>query len=177
MKICLFGAGSKTIDENFIKIGYQLGKSIAENNHVLVFGGGNNGMMGSVARGCHDFNAKIIGVMPEWMPEFEELYEYCDDLIFTKDMDDRKLKFLEISDSFIITPGGIGTLDEFFEVLTLKKLQKHDKDIVILNIDNYFDKLLETLKDMIEKNFMSESDKDLFTVTTSIEETMDFFNS
>ena len=92
------------------------------------------------------------------MDEFEELFENCDKVIFPKTMDERKLKFIEISDLFIIAPGGIGTLDEFFEVWTLKKVKNHDKSIIILNIDHYYDKLLEMLDEMIEKGFISSED-------------------
>ena len=91
MKICLLGAGSKTIDKTFLDSGYQLGKMIGTNDHTLVFGGGNDGMMGSVARGCYENNGQIIGIIPEWMDEFEELFENCDKVIFTKTMDERKL--------------------------------------------------------------------------------------
>lgn len=176
MKICLFGAGSKTIDKTFLDSGYQLGKMIGTSNHTLVFGGGNDGMMGSVARGCYENNGQIIGIIPEWMDEFEELFKNCDKVIFTKTMDERKLKFIEISDLFIIAPGGIGTLDEFFEVWTLKKVKNHDKSIIILNIDHYYDKLLEMLDEMIEKGFISSEDKNMFTVTTNIDETFNYIN-
>lgn len=175
MKICLFGSGSGNIDQSFLDVGYQLGEKIASYNHTLVFGGGNEGMMGSVARGCYDNKGKIIGVMPEWMDEFEELFEYCDEIIYTKTMDERKIKFIDSSDLFIISPGGIGTLDEFFEVLTLKKLKKHDKPIIILNVDHFFDNLLNMLDEMVELGFIIESDKKMVTVTTDIEETINYF--
>lgn len=172
MKICLFGAGSKNIDKKFLDFGYQLGKMIASHKHTLVFGGGNDGMMGSVARGCYENKGKIIGIMPEWMGEFEELFDNCDEIVYTKTMDERKLKFIEVSDLFIISPGGIGTLDEFFEVLTLKKVKSHEKPIIILNIDHYYDKLLCMFNDMIELGFVPEKDKMMFIVTTNIEETI-----
>ena len=102
MKICLFGSGSKNINQSFLDIGYQLGEKIALNNYTLVFGGGNSGMMGSVARGCYDNKGKVIGIMPDWMGQFEELFECCDEIIYTKTMNERKIKFIDTSDSFII---------------------------------------------------------------------------
>lgn len=176
MNICLFGAGSKDIDKKYLDVGYQLGKGIAINKHTLVFGGGNDGMMGSVARGCHDNGGFIIGIIPEWMIEFEELYEKCDEVIYTKSMDDRKLNFVEHSDLFIISPGGIGTLDEFFEVLTLKKVKKHDKKIIILNVDHFFDKLLDLLNDMVDKGFVNKTDMEMIIVTSNVDETMNYLN-
>lgn len=172
MKICLFGSGSGNIDQSFLDVGYQLGEKIALYNHTLVFGGGNEGMMGSVARGCYDNKGKIIGVMPEWMDEFEELFEYCDEIIYTKTMNERKTKFIDSSDLFIISPGGIGTLDEFFEAITLKKLKKHNKPIIILNVNHFFDNLLNMLDEMVELGFIIESDKKMVTVTTDIDETV-----
>lgn len=175
MRICLFGSASNNISGKYLNTGYQLGKAIAENNHDLVFGGGNDGMMGSVARGCHENGGKVIGIIPDWMNQFEDLYEQCDEIIYTKGMDDRKITFVNESDIFVISPGGIGTLDEFFEVLTLKKVKRHNKKIIILNIDNFFNKLLDMLKEMIENNFLNEDDKDLFIITSSIDETIDNF--
>ena len=173
MNICLFGAGSKNIDKKFLDIGYELGALIAQKNHNLVFGGGNDGMMGSVARGVSDNNGKILGIIPEWMIEFEDLYESCDDVIYTRSMDERKMKFIEYSDSFLVTPGGVGTLDEFFEVLTLKKLNLHNKPIIILNIDNFFDKMLDMLYAMIEEGFVPSNDEELFIVTSNINDAID----
>ena len=173
MNICLFGAGSKNIDKKFLDIGYELGALIAQKNHNLVFGGGDDGMMGSVARGVSDYNGKILGIIPEWMIEFEDLYESCDDVIYTRSMDERKMKFIEYSDSFLVTPGGVGTLDEFFEVLTLKKLNLHNKPIIILNIDNFFDKMLDMLYAMIEEGFVPSNDEELFIVTSNINDAID----
>ena len=172
MNICLFGSGSKNINERYLKVGYRLGESIARNNHTLVFGGGNEGMMGSIAKGVSDYNGNIIGIMPKWMEDFEELFDSCDEIIYTEGMDDRKMKFIEYSDSFLITPGGIGTLDEFFEVFTLKKLKLHNKRIVIFNIDNFYDKMIDMLQSMIDEGFISKNDGELFVVTRNINETI-----
>lgn len=170
MNICLFGAGSKYINHKFVEVGYDLGVHIALNNHALIFGGGNDGLVGAVARGVNDNNGQIIGIMPKWMGEFEDLFEYCDKIIYTDGMDSRKTEFINNSDVFIISPGGIGTLDEFFEVLTLKKLKKHEKEIIILNTDNYFDDMLKMLENMTEKSFISENDDKLYKITSNVEE-------
>ena len=108
------------------------------------------------------------------MEEFEELYDNCDEIIYTNSMDDRKLKFIEVSDVFIIAPGGIGTLDEFFEVITLKKLKKHDKPIIILNVNHFFDIMLNMLNTMVEERFID--DEILFTVADNVEDAVELFN-
>lgn len=172
MRICLFGAGSNNINQRFINIGYQLGQCIAYNNHTLVFGGGNDGMMGAVARGVYDNQGQIIGIVPEWMTEFEDLFDKCDECIYTESMAERKYEFIDKSDIFIIAPGGIGTLDEFFEVITLKKLKYHDKRILIFNIDNFFDKMLDMLENMVFEGFIHKEDFDNIEVTDNVKDTI-----
>lgn len=174
MKICLFGAGSKSIDQKYVDIGYKLGEAIAKNNHTLVFGGGNDGLMGAVARGVSDNKGEIIAIFPEWMNEYEDLFIACDKQILTNGMDDRKKKFIENADCILVTPGGIGTLDEFFEVLTLKKLNVHDVPIIIFNINNFFDRMLDMLNEMIEECFVDSANNNLFIVTSTIEETLEY---
>ncbi len=107
-------------------------------------------MMGACAKGVHDNNGKTFGIAPEWIGNFEPLCEECSDFIYVDSMDERKNKFLENSDVFIISPGGIGTLDEFFEINTLKKLKQHDNEIIIFNINHFFDKMIE----MIDENIV-----------------------
>ena len=109
---------------------------MAEKGHMLVFGGGDTGMMGACARGVHDNNGKSLGIAPEWINNFEPLCENCSEFIYVNTMDERKKKFEENSDAFIISPGGIGTLDEFFEIITLKKLKQINQEIIIFNIRN-----------------------------------------
>ncbi|OED30334.1 TIGR00730 family Rossman fold protein [Methanosphaera sp. WGK6] len=173
MKICLYGAGSKFIDEKYIIAGYKLGEKIVTHGHSLVFGGGNDGMMGAVARGVYDNNGYILAIAPEWMSDFEELYENCDKRIHTKTMNERKDLFLKMSDAIIIAPGGIGTLDEFFEALTLNKLGKISMPIIIFNIDGYYDSMINMLNFMIEEKTMSADDNKLYSVVSNID---DIFN-
>ncbi len=177
MKICLYGAGSSKIDDTYKKIGYELGKEMAERGHTLVFGGGSTGMMGAVSKGAIDNNGKTIGIAPKWMDEFEGICHDCDEFIKTESMEDRKRLFEEFSDGFIISPGGIGTLDEMFEIVTLKKLNIHKKAIVIFNINHFYDKMLEMIDFMIEKKTIKESDKTLFKVCNTIEECLDYLES
>ena len=177
MRICLYGAGSAKLNKKYLDVGYQLGERLAQENHTLVFGAGNNGMMGAVARGMHDNNCKIIGISPDWMDKFEELYDYCDKLISTSTMDERKRLFLTNSDLFIIAPGGIGTLDEFFQIITLKKLEKHEKPIIMFNIDGYYDVLLDMMSHMKKEKTISENDTKLYEVATSIDEILNYINT
>ena len=173
MNICFYGAGSRNINNNFKEKGYELGCQIAKRGHNLVFGGGNTGMMGAVVKGVNENNGKSIGIAPKWIEKFEKLSDECSEFIYVDSMDERKRKFLEKSDAFIIGPGGIGTLDEFFEVLTLKKLKKHRKAIVVLNIDNYYGTMMEMIHEMAEKGFLYEQES-LFRLTNNVDETLNY---
>ena len=169
MNICLYGSGSRKIDEIYTDAAYELGCEMALKGHTLVFGGGNTGMMGACAKGVHDNNGKSIGIAPEWIGEFEPLCEECSDFIYVDTMDERKNEFVKNSDAFIISPGGIGTLDEFFEIITLKKLKQHDKEIIVFNINGFYDKMLEMIDEMGERGFLYKQ-SEIFKTANSIDE-------
>lgn len=173
MNICLYGSGSRKTDEIYTDEAYKLGCRLAENNHTLVFGGGDTGMMGACARGVHDMNGNSIGIAPEWIDDFEPLCRECSKLIYVDSMDERKQKFLENSDAFIISPGGIGTMDEFFEIITLRKLHQHDKEIIVFNINHFYDTMLKMIDEMGEKGFLYKQEE-LFKVATTIDEIFDY---
>lgn len=154
MKICVYGSGSRMIDSIYTDKAYELGSEIAKRRHTLLFGGGNFGMMGGCAKGVHDNNGKSIGISPKWINNFELLCDECSEFIYVDTMDERKNKFLELSDAFVITPGGIGTFDEFFEIITLKKLKRHDKKIIVFNINGFFDKMIEMMEEMHREGFL-----------------------
>lgn len=174
MNICVYGSGSNKISEKYLNAGYELGLKIASKNHTLIFGGGKNGTMGATARGVSKNNGKTIGIAPNWISNFEEIYDECSEFIDVKTMDERKNEFLNNSDAFIITPGGLGTLDEFFEIITLKKLERHEKPIIIFNIDGYFDKMIEMLDEMENQGFLYENDNNLVKIANSADEVFNF---
>lgn len=170
MRICLYGAGSNNIKSKYIKESYKLGEEIAKRGHSLVFGGGSTGVMGAVSKGVLDNNGKVLGIAPEWMEKFEGICKDCDEFIYTKTMDKRKSLFLKNSDAFIIAPGGIGTLDEFFEIIVLKKLNRHNKKIIIFNMYNFYDPMLEMIDFMIDEGVIrAKRDKNTFKIADSIE--------
>lgn len=173
MNICLYGSGSTKIDSIYTDEAYDLGCKMAQKGHALVFGGGATGMMGACAEGIHDNNGKSIGIAPEWISKFEPLYESCSEFIYVETMDERKRNFVAYSDAFIISPGGIGTLDEFFEIITLKKLKKIDAEIIVFNIDHFYDKMLEMIDEMGQKGFLYKQ-TEVFKVAESIDEIFDY---
>lgn len=175
MNICIYGSGSRKIDEKYTDEAYRLGCEMALKGHNLVFGGGDTGMMGACAKGVHDNCGKSIGIAPEWIGNFEPLCKDCDKFIYVDSMDERKNKFVENSDAFIITPGGIGTLDEFFEIITLKKLKQHDKEIIVFNIDGFFNKMFEMIDEMAQKGFLYKQ-TETYKIANSIDEIFEYLN-
>ena len=177
MNFCVYGASSNTIDNIYISGGENLGEIMALRGHGLVFGGGATGMMGAVARGVRRENGYVLGIAPKFFDADGILFEDCSEFIYTKTMRERKKLLEEKSDAFIITPGGIGTYDEFFEILTLRQLSQHKKPIAILNIDNYFGYMLKMLDYTIEKNFMTSANKELYFVTSDPNELITYLEN
>ena len=177
MNICVYGAASKEIDASFIKDGEYLGSEIVKRKHTVIFGGGNNGMMGAVARGVKKESGKIISVAPSFFNIDGVLFQNCDEYIFTDTMRERKQIMEEKSDAFIVTPGGIGTFEEFFEILTLRQLNRHNKPIAILNINGYYSHMIAFLNNAAENNFMSKENLNLYFLSDNIDEILDYIEN
>ena len=172
MKICVYGAASSTIDKEFITKVEEMGKQMVERGHSLVFGGGGNGLMGAAARGVREAGGYILGVIPKFFEDenVEALYHDCDELIEPDTMRERKQIMEDNADAFIIVPGGIGTFEEFFEILTLKQLCRHNKPIAVYNLKSYYNEMLAMLNAAVEKNFLREDCSQLFFVSDNLEE-------
>ena len=148
MRICVFGAASPTIDPEYIQKVELLGEEMAKRGHSLVFGAGGNGLMGAAARGVHKGGGYVLGVIPKFFEEegVEAIYDKCDKLIFTETMRQRKQTMEDNADAFIVAPGGIGTFEEHFEILTSKQLCRHNKPIVLYNVKGYYNELEEVMR-------------------------------
>ncbi len=177
MKICVYGASSNQIDKNLIKVGEDLGEEMAKRGIPLIFGAGANGMMGAVARGITKGGGHMTGIAPSFFEVDGVIYDKCDELIRPETMWDRKTLLRDFADAYIVTPGGIGTMDEFFEVLTLKQLGRTEKAIVILNTDGFYDELLDLLNNFIKNKSVKKSVYELFYVTTSITDALDYIEN
>lgn len=153
MELCLFGAASETVPKVYITETERLGERMAARGHGLVFGGGATGMMGAAARGVRRGGGHITGVAPRFF-DMPGVLTACDELIFTETMDERKTIMEDRAEGFIIAPGGVGTLDEFFEVLTLRTLGRHGKPVALYNIGGYFDELLAFMRKMERESFI-----------------------
>lgn len=174
MNICVYGASSESIDKVFLDSSYDLAVAMAKRGHTLVYGGGGCGVMGACAKGMRDKGGKIIGVAPTFFTVDGVLFEDCTEFVYTETMRERKKILEDRSDAFIVAPGGIGTLDEFFEILTLKQLERHNKPIVIFNVRGFYDEMIDILYKMAEKNFMKLKSLDLFKVFDDADEMLDY---
>lgn len=174
MNICLYGASSNAIAKAYINPTEVLGAKIADRGHTLIYGGGAAGLMGASARGVYSRGGKIIGIVPSFLNVDGILFDNCTELIFTETMRERKQLMEQKSDAFIMTPGGLGTFDEFFEILTLKQLGRHSKPIAVFNINGYFDSLIAQLKNAVHKQFMTPEAFELCLFTDNADRLLNY---
>ncbi len=165
MKICVYGASSNNINPEYIKRGEILGKEIAKRGHSVVFGGGGDGLMGAVSRGALSIKGEVIGISPRFFEDMGALRADCTKLIYTDTMRERKQLMEQTSDAFVVTPGGVGTFEEFFEIFTARQLVLHQKPIVIYNINGYYNKMIDMIEFGIKEGFIFESCRNLIFVT------------
>lgn len=179
MKICVFGAASAHIDKKYISVIEELGEKLALRGHSLVFGAGGTGAMGAVARGVKRGGGYIHGVVPSFFKEegVERLYDECDKATYTDTMRERKQIMEDDADAFIITPGGVGTFEELFEVITLKQLNRFDKAIAFLDIDGYYDILEQFLDHACEEKFITAECMSQHVSFSTVEEVLNYVES
>lgn len=172
MRICVYGAASPTIDPEYMELVEQMGKEMVSRGHSLVFGGGGNGLMGAAARGVRSAGGHILGVIPKFFDEenIEAICDFCDELIQPDTMRQRKQIMEDNADAFIVVPGGIGTFEEFFEILTLKQLCRHNKPIAIYNLKGYYDEINYAMEQAMKKNFIRDNCKELYFTTDNLSE-------
>lgn len=182
MNICVFGASSSSIDKSYIEQVEVLGRKMAERGHSLIYGAGASGLMGAVARGVHEKGGKVVGVVPDFFEDEDmgvdgRIFDKCTELIKTDTMRERKRIMEDRADAFVIVPGGIGTFEEFFEIFTLKQLERHNKAIAILNVNGYYDSMLRMLDDAVEKKFLRGACKILYKVFDNDDEMLDYIEN
>lgn len=166
---CVYGGASEKISDIHKERIKGLGKVIADNGFSLVYGAGATGCMGAVARGVRENGGYVMGISPYFIKDFEEIFP-CDNTVMVDTMSERKTLMEKHADIFIIAPGGIGTMDEFFQVLTLKYLKRISAPIVVLNLNGFYDSLLKLIDDLIESGAVIREIQDMFDVVESIDD-------
>jgi uncharacterized protein (TIGR00730 family) len=152
--VCVYcGSGSGT-NPRFIEAAIALGKALAENGIRLVYGGGSVGMMGAVATAVLDHGGSVTGIIPDFLTQKENALTRVQEMIVTPDMHERKRLMFERSDAFVAMPGGIGTLEELVEQLTWKQLGRHEKPVLLANIDDFWEPLFDLLAHMRATEFI-----------------------
>ncbi|MGB8704831.1 MAG: TIGR00730 family Rossman fold protein [Gillisia sp.] len=166
--IAVFCASSTGNDEVIVKDAYKTGEFLAQKGIHVIYGGSKLGLMGEVAKAVLENNGKITGVIPDFLKTKEVVHTGLSKLITTQDMHERKLTMNELSDGFIALPGGFGTFEEFFEILTWGQLGLHKKPIGLLNSNGYYDDLLEMMEKMVKKGLLRSTNMDLVLVEKDI---------
>jgi len=177
MKISLYGASSTKTDKKYIEAVELLCKKFAARGHSLVFGAGANGLMGAAARGFTAGGGHILGIAPGFFDIDGIIYDKCDELIRPETMRERKKLLEDNADVFLIVPGGVGTFDEFFEILTLKQLGRHSKAIVIYNLNGYYDKLQDFMNVAKEEYFVSDKTLTLYEIMDDADKIIEYIEN
>jgi hypothetical protein len=164
--ICVYCGSRPGVEPAFAALAREVGTWIGSNGGQLVYGGGNNGLMGTVADATLTSGGSVVGIIPHALVEREFAKRDCTELHVVANMHERKRMMAERAEAFLALPGGIGTLEELFEVWTWRQLGYHDKPVGILNAGGYFDGMLQFLGNCIGHGFMSEWQMDLVHVGT-----------
>lgn len=172
-RIAVFCASSIGFDNKYKEQAYLLGKTFAERNIELVYGGSNVGLMGEVANGVIENNGIAIGVLPHFLKAKEIAHTNLSELILVETMHERKAMMDQLADGVLALPGGFGTLEELFEALTWGQLGIHKKPVAMLNIDGFYDGLLSFIRSIVDKGFMKEVYLNSLLTGTEIPELLD----
>ena len=169
-RVTVFCGSSSGFESIFEERAYQLGKTLAGENIGLVYGGAKVGLMGALANGVIENHGEAIGVLPRFLKNVEIAHEHLTELICVDTMHQRKAKMDELSDGIITLPGGFGTLEEFFEMLTWAQLGLHQKPVALLNVKGFFNDLLSLFHLMVQKGFLKQDNMDMVIVSDDIDD-------
>ncbi|MGC4827885.1 TIGR00730 family Rossman fold protein [Micromonospora arida] len=175
--ICVFCASSRTLDQRWLDLATETGAELARRGHTLVSGGGCVGMMGALADGARSAGGRTVGVIPQSLVDLEVADLASDELLVTDSMASRKTVMIDKSDAFLTLPGGLGTLDELFEVWTTATLALHSKPMVLVDTDGFYRPLLDWLDALADQTFLKPAGRDLLTVTTTVTEALNILES
>lgn len=168
--IGVFCSSYDSIDDGYKNVASELGQRLAEHHISMIYGGGVQGLMGCVANSVMAHGGRVIGFMPHHLKEFEDPNWAITEMHMVDTMHTRKRLMFEHSDAFIVLPGGFGTLDETFELITWRQLQLHDKPIIFLNVNDYWTPLQELTQNILDQHFAKPEHKDYFKFVNTIPE-------
>jgi uncharacterized protein (TIGR00730 family) len=173
MTICVFASSSSRIDNEYATAAANLGKQLAQSKFDIVYGGGGIGLMGKLADAVVENGGRITGVIPSFMIEEGWDHSGLSEMIVTSDMGERKKRMFEMADAIVALPGGVGTLEELTEAMTLKQLGLYKGPIIILNTLDFYKSLIDFLGHMVSGNFLRYEHKGMWEVADSVPQVMD----
>lgn len=168
--LCVYCGSSNAVDPRYKEVAAELGREFARRGITLIYGGGGVGLMGIAADSCTQAGGTVIGIIPEFLKRAEVGNDTISELIVVDTMHERKQLMAEMADGFVVLPGGFGTLEEFFEILTWRQLRLHDKPIVILDAADYWKPLNTLLDHVIDENFARAESTALWSLVASVPE-------
>lgn len=175
--ITVFCGSSFGSDDVFKEQATLLGQTLAKQNIQLIYGGADVGLMGAVADGALNSGGKVIGVLPYFLQSKEIAHKQITELILVETMHERKTKMNDLCDGVIVLPGGYGTLEEFFEMITWAQLGLHKKPIAVLNIDGFYDDLIKLVQMMVDKGFLKQINREMLLISDNIDEVLEMMRS
>lgn len=175
--VCVYCGASVRAEQIYKDAASRMGEVLARAGLQVVFGGGKLGLMGIVADNALANGARVVGIIPTLLEEFEGAHPKLSELHVVDTMHTRKKKMSDLADAFVILPGGFGTLDELFEILTWKQLQIHDKPVIIVNVNGYWDPLKKLIHNIIEQRFAPASHALFATFVDSPDEVLDILEN
>lgn len=170
--ICVYASSSDRLHEQYFTAAGDLGRQLAAAGHSLIYGGGKIGLMGAVARGVHAEGGQVISVIPEKL--LPQGYDAADEIVVTQTMRERKAIMEERADAFVVLPGGLGTLEEMLEILTLKQLQYTAKPLVMVNTAGFFDPLITLFEHIYTEQFASPAFRVLYHLAADPTTALDY---
>lgn len=171
--LCVFCGAQNAVDPSYLAMGAQFGKMLAERNIKLVYGGGDCGLMGAVANATLKAGGHVTGVFPISLRNIENEHDHLSEIVIVGSMHERKKLMFDLSEGFIVLPGGFGTLDEMFEILTWRQLQLHEKPVVIVNYQGYWNPLITLMDNIIRERFARHETAAFYQVVEQPEQVFD----
>lgn len=171
--ITVFCGSSFGTDKIYEEQAFLLGQTLAKQNIQLIYGGSETGLMGTIANGALSENGKVTGVLPHFLQTKEIAHKNLTELVIVETMHERKTKMSDLCDGVIVLPGGYGTLEEFFEMITWAQLGLHKKPIGILNIDGFYNDLINLVENMVNKGFLKAVNRDMLLISDNIDDLLE----
>lgn len=175
--VCVFCASSRGAPAAYLELAKTFGALLVDDGKRIIYGGGSEGLMGALAEGALEAGGHVVGVVPHFMKQFEDVHTNLPEMHHTDTMHERKQKMFELSDAFVALPGACGTLDEWVEILTWKRLLLHNKPTVLLNHDGFYDSLLAFFDRMIGTQFVGADFAGLYAAFDKPADVLSYLNN